>query len=85
MWRNTMGLIVMLTLGILVVPLAADAQQPKHVPRIGFLSCAQSPMRGMRHSSKGCTISDGLRVRISRWSIGGQQAGWTASRRWQKT
>ena len=37
MWRNIVGLIVMLTLGILVVPLASHAQQPTKVPRIGIL------------------------------------------------
>jgi putative ABC transport system substrate-binding protein len=37
MWRNTVGLIVMLTLGILVVPRVSHAQQPAHVPRIGIL------------------------------------------------
>jgi putative tryptophan/tyrosine transport system substrate-binding protein len=42
MWRNTVGLIVMLTLGVLVVPLTAEAQQPKNVPRIGFLSAASA-------------------------------------------
>src|SRR5215470_14510024 len=43
MWRNTVGLIVILTLGVLVVPLAAAAQQPKHVPQIGFLSLRPEP------------------------------------------
>jgi putative ABC transport system substrate-binding protein len=37
MWRNTFGLIVMLTLGMLVVPCASHAQQPTKVPRIGIL------------------------------------------------
>ena len=34
---RTVGLIVTFTLGLLVVPLAAEAQQPAKVPRIGFL------------------------------------------------
>ena len=34
---NPVGLIVTLTLGILVVPLASDAQQAGKIPRVGFL------------------------------------------------
>ena len=37
MWCNTVGVIVMLTLGILVVPRASHAQPPTKVPRIGIL------------------------------------------------
>ena len=37
MWRNTVGLIVMLTLGLLGVPHASHAQPPTKVPRIGIL------------------------------------------------
>ena len=37
MWRNTVGFIVMLTLGILVEPRASHAQQPTKVLRIGIL------------------------------------------------
>jgi putative ABC transport system substrate-binding protein len=43
MWRHTVGLIVMLTLGILVVPLVAVAQQPQHVARIGILAPTLAP------------------------------------------
>jgi hypothetical protein len=32
MWRNTVGLIVMLTLGLLMVPLISDAQPSGKVP-----------------------------------------------------
>jgi putative tryptophan/tyrosine transport system substrate-binding protein len=37
MTRCTLGLLVTLTFAILVAPLAAEAQPPKHVPRIGLL------------------------------------------------
>jgi putative ABC transport system substrate-binding protein len=38
MWGSTIGCIVTLTLSLLAVPLAADAQQPAKVPRVGWLS-----------------------------------------------
>jgi putative tryptophan/tyrosine transport system substrate-binding protein len=38
MTRRTIGLLVTLTLAILVAPLAADAQQPTKVFRLGFIS-----------------------------------------------
>jgi len=41
MKHSTAGLIAVLALGILVAPLAA--QQPKHVPRIGFLNLRPGP------------------------------------------
>jgi hypothetical protein len=37
MWRNTVGLIVMLILSILTGPRFAHARQPTHVSRIGIL------------------------------------------------
>jgi hypothetical protein len=37
MTRYLIGLLVTLALAILVAPLAAEAQQPKNVPRIGLL------------------------------------------------
>jgi len=37
MWRSTIGLIVILSLGALVSPLTSDAQQPGKVFRLGFL------------------------------------------------
>jgi putative tryptophan/tyrosine transport system substrate-binding protein len=37
MWYSTAGCLVMLTLGLLAVPLAAHAQPPTHVHRIGYL------------------------------------------------
>jgi len=40
---RTIGLIVTLALGLLLAPLAADAQQPAKVPRIGFLRAEMPP------------------------------------------
>ena len=40
---RTLGLLLPLALGLLVVPLAAEAQQPKHVPRIGLLNLRPGP------------------------------------------
>ena len=40
MRRSTIGLILILALGVLVVPLAAVAQPSAKVPRIGWLSLA---------------------------------------------
>ena len=37
MWCSTVGGIVTLMLSLLAAPLAAEAQQPKHVPRSGWL------------------------------------------------
>jgi len=42
MKRSTLGFIVTLGLGILLGPLAANAQQPRKIPRIGYLSFADS-------------------------------------------
>ena len=38
MWCSAVGCIVTLTLSMLVAPLAADAQQPGKIPRIGWLA-----------------------------------------------
>jgi putative tryptophan/tyrosine transport system substrate-binding protein len=43
MTRRLIGLFVILALAILVAPLAADAQQMKHLPRIGVLSVGLPP------------------------------------------
>ena len=39
---SAIGLMLILALAILAVPLTAEAQQPKNVPRIGFLSAASA-------------------------------------------
>jgi len=44
MWWSTVGVLVMLTLGMLAAPLAAEAQQPAGKPaRIGYLSFRSGP------------------------------------------
>jgi len=44
MWWSTVGVLVMLTLGMLAAPLAAEAQQPVGKPaRIGYLSFRSGP------------------------------------------
>ena len=37
MWCSAIGCIVTLTLSMLVAPLAATAQQPAHLPKVGWL------------------------------------------------
>jgi putative tryptophan/tyrosine transport system substrate-binding protein len=46
MTRRPIGLLVTLVLGLLVAPLAIEAQQPKEVPRIGFLASWARPPSG---------------------------------------
>jgi putative ABC transport system substrate-binding protein len=44
MWYSSLGGIVMLTLGLLIAPLAADARQPGKIYHIGVLSALSSPV-----------------------------------------
>jgi putative ABC transport system substrate-binding protein len=76
MWRNTVGLIVMLTLGILVVPRAFHAQQPAKVPRIGILmSGTPATMQHLLEAfqdglrEKGWVEGQNLRIEV-RWAEG---------------
>jgi hypothetical protein len=46
MQRPTIALIVPLALGFLVAPLAAEAQPPTKVPRIGYLSPGSTTTAG---------------------------------------
>jgi putative tryptophan/tyrosine transport system substrate-binding protein len=57
MWYSAAGCIVTLTLSLLVAPLAAEAQPPGKVYRIGFLSTDPPPARGWE------ALLDGLRER----------------------
>ena len=43
MWYSTVGVIVTLALGLLWAPLAAHAQQPGKLPRIGLLRPGSPP------------------------------------------
>ena len=61
MWYSTAECIVMLTLSLLAAPLAAEAPQPKHVPRLGF-----SPRARLNATSPGSWVcSKGW----SRWAM----------------
>jgi putative ABC transport system substrate-binding protein len=51
MWCSAIGCIVMLTLSLLVAPLAAEAQSPTHVPRIGWLASGSPPSETNRQQS----------------------------------
>ena len=44
MRRSTAGLIVALALGLLAAPPATEAQQPRKVPRIGYVMGRLGPM-----------------------------------------
>jgi putative ABC transport system substrate-binding protein len=57
MWCSTVGGMVTLMLSLLAAPLATEAQQPKHVPRLGFLGM-DSAMQAQRLA----TFLDGLRA-----------------------
>jgi len=48
MWYSTVGGIVTLMLSLLAAPLAAEAEQPTHVPRLGFLSAASAERDQLR-------------------------------------
>ena len=43
MWYSTAGCIIMLTLGLLAMPLAAEAQPGGQMPRLGVLAPGLSP------------------------------------------
>src|SRR3989442_569282 len=43
MWYSTAGCIVMLTLSLLAAPLAACAQPPAKIPRIGYMTLRAGP------------------------------------------
>ena len=48
MTHRLVGLLITLALCILAAPLVPDAQQPRKVPRIGWLSVGYDPF-GARH------------------------------------
>jgi putative tryptophan/tyrosine transport system substrate-binding protein len=69
MWCNAIGCIVTLALGILVAPLATEAQSPEKVPRVGFLRHtrqADEPRQGrleeFRHGLRELGYSEGQNI-----------------------
>ena len=76
---STVGLIVLLTLGMLAAPRMSAAQQPAQQPRIGVLVMyitfsMHVLVRPSRPFGEGCTSMAGWRTRISRWSTDRQKA-----------
>ena len=75
-WLRTLGLLVTLALGILAAPLAANAQQPAKVPRIGYLATS-SPSTGdyyakaFRQGLRELGYVEGQNIVIEyRWALG---------------
>ena len=73
---HTVGLVAMLAFALLAAPLAAEAQQPTHVPRIGLL-CLFSPAIGesmaesFRQGLRDLGYIEGQNIRIEfRWAEG---------------
>jgi putative tryptophan/tyrosine transport system substrate-binding protein len=48
LWRSTLGVILILALGVLGLPLASDAQPPGQVPRIGYLAADMGSLNAPR-------------------------------------
>jgi hypothetical protein len=64
--RSPVGCIVTLPLALLVVPLAAEAQLPRTIPRIAYLALAPGPgASAARHLGKVSGIWDMSRERTS--------------------
>ena len=76
MWRNTVGFIVMLTLGLLVEPRASHAQQPTKVLRIGILmsmtpEMGQHSFEAFRHGLREQGWVEGQNILLEpRWAEG---------------
>jgi len=76
MTLRTIGLIVILALGILAAPLATEAQAPAKVPRIGFLGVASassyaSEVEAVRAGLRDFGYVDGKNIVIEyRWAEG---------------
>jgi hypothetical protein len=72
--RSTIGCLV--TLALLLVPLASEAQLPRTIPRIAYLALAPGPadaVSAARHSRTVSTNWGMSRARPSSWSTGGAQ------------
>src|SRR5262245_25076163 len=53
MGRCIVGVIMLLTLGILGVPFAAEAQPPAKIPRVGILALGTPPFYGLDEVQQG--------------------------------
>ena len=79
MWCSTVGGMVTLLLSLLAALLAAEAQQPKHVPRLGFLSAGsaerdQSRLVGLQQGLVALGYVEGTNILIERRYAAGQFA-----------
>ena len=63
MQRTTVGLLVLLAFGLLLLSLAAEAQRVAHIPRVGFLESGHPGLH--RAFNQGCTRSATWRTRPS--------------------
>lgn len=72
MWSSTAGCLVMLTLSLLVVPFATEAQPLTQMPRIGVLVLGTSPHQGfdaLRHGLQELGYVEGQTIAFeSRWA-----------------
>ena len=74
-WRSTVGCLVTLTLALLVVPLASDAQRPRTIPRIASLSISPGPCtagcEGIVQGLRELGYVEGTNISLEyRWSAG---------------
>jgi putative ABC transport system substrate-binding protein len=59
-WRRTVGGIVTLTLALLLVPFASEAQLPQTIPRVAYLALASGPSDAVS-SERSEALAHGLR------------------------
>ena len=79
MWCSTVRGMATLLLSLLAAPLATEAQQPKHVPRLGFLSAGsaerdQSRLVGSQQGLVALGYVEGTNILIERRYAAGQFA-----------
>jgi putative ABC transport system substrate-binding protein len=76
MRHSVIGLMLTLTLGLLVVPLAAEAQQQTHVPHIGVLVSIPTPelfQERFREGLRELGYTEGQNIRVDyRWAAARQ-------------
>lgn len=69
MWCSAVGCIVTLTLSLLVVPLAADAQLPAKIPRIGVLGRTSASVESFRQALRDLGYVEGHNLAIESRSV----------------